>query len=107
MIVTITAGIFLMLVGAVIWKFNIVRPFISRRAGKDTDKPGLAKWIGSNLIIIGIVVSIVAVVQVLLFQRTYIVVDFIIILILSTRMAMGTSRFYLAKGSKKNQGRKK
>lgn len=107
MIVSITAGIFLMIVGAVIWKFTLVSLFIGRRAAKDVDRPGLAKWIGANLIIIGIVVSIFAVIQTMIFQRTYLAADFIIILILSTRMAFGTSRFYHVKGSKKNPNRKK
>lgn len=100
MIVTVTAGLFLMVIGAVIWKFQITRPFGGKRTDRETDEAGLANWIGFNLIIIGIVISLFAIIQVILFKTTYTVIDFIIIIVLSTRMAMGTAKFHNPKGSK-------
>lgn len=100
MIVTVTAGLFLMLIGGVIWKFRITRPFGGKRTDRETDEAGLAKWIGFNLIIIGIAISIFAVIQMILFKTTYTVIDFIIIIVLSTRMAMGAAKFHNPKGSK-------
>ena len=93
MVVTITAGLFLAIIGIIVWQFKLVGLFVSKQDGKQTDRPGLAKWIGSNLIIMGIVVSVFAVIQMLLFKTTYTAVDFVIILMLSTRMAMGTAKF--------------
>ena len=58
MIVTITAGIFLMAIGALIWKLKLVGPFVPKQTNRETDRVGLAKWIGTNLIIIGVVVSL-------------------------------------------------
>ena len=100
MIVTITAGLFLMVIGILIWKLELIRLFGGRRTDRETDEAGLAKWIGFNLIIIGIVISIFAVIQMLLFQTTYTIIDFVIIITLSTRMAMGTAKFHRPKGSK-------
>ncbi len=100
MVVTVTAGLFLMIIGTLIWKFELIRLFGGRRTDKETDEAGLAKWIGSNLIIIGVVISVFAVIQVILFRTTYTFVDFVIIIILSTRMAMGTVKFHRPKGSK-------
>ncbi|KUO59519.1 MAG: hypothetical protein APF84_19655 [Gracilibacter sp. BRH_c7a] len=106
MIVTVTAGLFLMVIGALIWKFRLIRLFGGKRADKETDEAGLAKWIGFNLIIIGIVISIFAAVQMQIFHTTYMLVDFTIIIILSTRMAMGTAKFHKPKGSSKKKSNK-
>lgn len=93
MVVTITAGLFLVIIGIVIWQFKLVGLFVSKQSGHEADRPGLARWIGSNLIIMGIVVSVFAVIQMLLLKKTYPGVDFVIILVLSTRMAFGTAKF--------------
>lgn len=100
MLVTVTAGIFLMVIGLIIWKFRLIRLFGGKRADRETDEAGLAKWIGLNLIIIGLVISVVAIIQMLIFKTTYTFIDFVIIIGLSTRMAMGTAKFHRPKGSK-------
>ena len=100
-IVTVTAGVCLMLIGAIIWKFKLVGFFVRKKAGQQTDREGLAKWMGTNMLTMGIITIVFAAIQFRLFQTTYMLVDFIIIIILSTRMAMGMSKFNRPVGKSK------
>jgi len=110
MIVTsLTAGIVLILTGALVWRFKLLTFIAGNRSDTQTDKAGLAKWIGKNMIIMGIVVGVFAAIQIMLFQDTHILVDSAIILVLSTRMAMGAPKFSkpLGKSSLKTVAKEK
>jgi hypothetical protein len=93
MITSFSAGIMLILIGFLVWRFRLVGFIVGRNAAGDTDKEGLARWIGKNMIMMGIVLGVFAVIQVILFRDTRLFVDVAIILVLSTRMAMGASKF--------------
>ena len=103
---SITAGTVLILFGAIIWKFQLVGLIAGRSRGREVDKPGLAQWIGKNMIIMGIVVCIFAWIQVQLLGNTHLVFDSAIILVLSTRMALGAAKFSKPQG-KTSKKRKK
>jgi hypothetical protein len=103
LLTSLTAGLVLIVFGALIWRFKFVGLIAGRRPGYVTDKEGLARWLGKNMIGMGALVLASAVIQFLLFQNTHLAVDLAIILVLSTRMALGTAKFSkpLAKAHKK------
>lgn len=108
-ITSLTAGIILVLFGVLVWKFKLVTLFAGRRQGQETDKVGLAGWIGKNMMFMGFVVMISAIIQLVIFQENYLIVDTAIIVLLSIRMAKGTAKFSKprAKTSKKAIAREK
>lgn len=107
MISSLTAGTFLILIGLLIWKFKLVHLIPGVRTNSQTDKEGLAKWLGSNIIIMGIVIWLVGAIQILIFKETRFIVDLAIILGLSTRMAIGMGKYskLTVKPSKKAQNK--
>lgn len=107
-ITSFSAGIVLILFGTLVWKFKFIA-LIAGRRGRETDKEGLAKWIGKNMIIMGMVVWVSALIQILIFKDTRQLIDFAIILVLSTRMAIGAGKFSkpIAKPSKKSMAKAK
>ena len=94
MISSFASGFVLILVGALVWKFKWVTLITGRnRTDWKTDIEGLANWIGKNMIFMGIVIWVVAVIQIIIFKDTQFLVDLAIILLLSTRMAMGMAKY--------------
>ncbi|NLI92277.1 MAG: DUF3784 domain-containing protein [Peptococcaceae bacterium] len=93
MISSLTAGFVLIIAGALIWKFKLVIFMARSHPDREIDKEGLAKWIGKNMIIMGLVVSIFAAIRVLILGNTSLIVDLAIILVLSTRMSIGMAKF--------------
>lgn len=51
--------------GFVIWRYNVVDIISGYDASKTIDKQSLAKWLGSNLIIIGILSILFAVISII------------------------------------------
>jgi hypothetical protein len=45
---SLTAGIVLILIGALVWKFKLVTLIAGRREDRETDREGLARWIGKK-----------------------------------------------------------
>lgn len=102
---SVLGGLMLVAIGAVIWMFKWVGFVANNFRGREVDREGLARWIGLHMITMGIIVAVVAVIQYLIFKRTYLAVDAVIIITLSMRMAWGAARFAkpLSKPSKKSQ----
>jgi nitrate/nitrite transporter NarK len=109
LITSLSAGIVLILAGILIWRFKLVMIMVRSRPGRVTDREGLAKWVGLNMMIMGLAVCVLAAVQVVIFGNTRLIVDIVTILLLSTRMAVGAAKFSQppAKAAKKPGSGKK
>ncbi|MFA6808052.1 MAG: hypothetical protein WCR27_03575 [Eubacteriales bacterium] len=100
-ITSITAGIVLIIIGITVWKLRMVNIIADRRPGRKTDKEGLAKWMGMNLIYMGFFVCLSVLAQILFLKTTKIIFDIGIIIIFSTRMAAGATKFEIEEKSNK------
>jgi hypothetical protein len=64
-IIFLCAGAFLIVLGLIVWVFKVVDIIAGYDPEKVTDKDGLARWVGRNLIIMGAVIIIIAIVGII------------------------------------------
>lgn len=94
-IITGLIGIFLLLVGSLITRFNLVEVIAGYEPNKVKDKEGLARWVGGHLMVMGIL-GVVSGFLGYFFsgQSLYIaLVYFLTIPVLAVKTALGSRRF--------------
>jgi hypothetical protein len=95
-IIEIYAGVLLSLFGFVIWHYDLVDIISGYDANKTKDKHGLAKWVGSNLIIMGVLPILVSVINIFYIHLNVLYSGFslaLIIFVFSIRTAVGCKKF--------------
>ncbi|ACL70110.1 DUF3784 domain-containing protein [Halothermothrix orenii] len=93
-IVLLIVGIFLSVLGLLIWKYNLVNLIAGYSEEKTRDKQGLAKWVGKNILIMGALTILISILEYLLNITMWIVVTFIIIVVvLSIRTNIGCKKY--------------
>lgn len=95
-IVYAIVGVLLVILGAVIWKKQMVSIIAGYDKNKTTDSAGLAKWVGRNLMIIGalwIVLSIIFMVIKTILTIVIVLVPIALLIILCIVIALGCKRF--------------
>lgn len=89
-------GVLLAMLGAVIWKKQLVSIIAGYDKDKTTDSAGLAKWVGRNLVVVGfllIVLSIFFLVIKTILTIVVVMVPIALLLIFCIAIALGCKRF--------------
>lgn len=89
-------GALLVILGAVIWKKQMVSVIAGYDKNKTTDSAGLAKWVGRSLMIAGvlwIVLSIIFMVIKTILTVVIVLVPIALLIIMCTAIALGCKRF--------------
>lgn len=63
-IILIGAGVILISTGWTVWSRKSVEMIAGYKAGKTRDKEGLARWVGRNVLLMGIFVAVIGLVSV-------------------------------------------
>lgn len=93
-IVEIYVGVFLFLLGFAIWHYDLVDVISGYDSNKTKDKHGLAKWVGSNFIIMGVLSILVSIISIFYQNVHYSVFSLaLIIIVFSIRTAIGCKKF--------------
>lgn len=64
--VFIFIGIFLILIGLMIWKLKIAWIITGYDPERVTDKDGMARWVGRNLVLMGILIILLEMTEIIL-----------------------------------------
>lgn len=89
-------GLSLVVVGFLIWKLRMVGIIAGYDEGTTKDKAGLARWLGMNLILMGVVVSLLSAGYLLrpeVHPLLFLAVAMAVILVVAVRAIKGTGRF--------------
>lgn len=92
LITSLASGLMIMLLGLLTWRFKLGKYLIRTRPHHEIDQEGLAMWLGKSMIGMGLALWVAAGIQ-WVTHSSYRWVDFAVILALSTRMAMGTTKY--------------
>lgn len=95
-VVLICIGLFLLVLGFLIWKSVMVGLIAGYDEKKTKDKQGLSKWVGSNLIIMGSLTILISLVTEVIkeIKSVHSLLAFIIIIIVfCIRIAIGSKRY--------------
>ncbi len=94
LIVFFIIGVILIVLGLIIWKYNFAEIIAGYSEEKTRDKQGLTKWVGSNLIIMGILSILISILGRWLINTPWLIFIFVIIIIVfSLRTAMGCKKY--------------
>lgn len=94
--VFIFIGLFLILIGLIIWKLKIVWFIAGYDSERISDKNGLARWVGKNLILMGILVILIGLMEIIFpnIKKNFIIPAYLIIVTcISIVTLAGTGRF--------------
>ncbi len=87
-------GILLFVLGIVIRKYNVTGIIAGYNEEKTKDKQGLTKWVGTNLIIMGILATLISVFGNWFGETVWLIVIFVIVIIIfSIRTARGCKKY--------------
>lgn len=89
-------GALLVILGAVIWKKQMVSVIAGYDKNKTTDSAGLAKWVGRSLMIAGVLwiaLSIIFMVIKTILTVVIVLVPIALLIIMCTAIALGCKRF--------------
>lgn len=89
-------GALLVILGAVVWKKQMVSVIAGYDKNKTTDSAGLAKWVGRNLMIVGallLVLSIIYMVIKTILTIVIVMVPIALLVIFCIAIALGCKRF--------------
>lgn len=91
----ITVGVLLIILGILIWKKQMVSLLAGYDEKKVIDKQGLAKWVGSNMIIFGAIVVLLSFAIIFSKINTLILLFgiVVIILIMACLIALGCKKY--------------
>lgn len=95
-IVFIIVGIFLMLIGLVVWKLKAVEIIAGYDSQKVINKDGLAKWVGGNLVLMGTLVILLGVIRMIVpnIKSSFIIPAYLVVVIgLSIVTIVGARRY--------------
>ncbi|WIF95892.1 DUF3784 domain-containing protein [Caminicella sporogenes] len=85
-------GIFNLLIGILLYKYNMVEMLAGYDKNKIIDKEGLAKWTGVNFILMGLAIIVISVIGLVLNFNT--ILFFIITVVgLCVRMIIGNKKY--------------
>ncbi len=94
LIVFFIIGVLVLGLGGAIWKFNFVEIIAGYEEKRIIDKQGLTKWVGTNLIFMGIVLVFISILGYWFCETVWISVIFVTVVILfSIRIAVGCKRY--------------
>ncbi|MBM7853907.1 hypothetical protein JOC37_000272 [Desulfohalotomaculum tongense] len=85
-------GIMMLFFGYFIWKHKMLSLLAGYDEGKVADKEGLAKYAGSNLILMGILILLISVIGMILKANTA-VPYLLIVVFITIRMVVGCRKF--------------
>ncbi|MDF2674335.1 MAG: hypothetical protein K0R09_2603 [Clostridiales bacterium] len=94
--VFIFIGVFLILIGLIIWKLKIVRIIAGYDLEKVNDNDGLARWVGRNLVLMGMLIILLETIVIIFpnIKINLIILAYLIIVIgISIVTIVGTKRF--------------
>ena len=88
-------GVFLSFMGVLIWKLNLVELIGGYDPKKTADPQGLAKWVGSNIMGMGMLIIIASIIGTVVNGPLYygIIVFIIIVSVISTITAVGCKKY--------------
>jgi len=92
----VSVGALLEIIGVVIWQFQKVELIAGYDQLKVIDKEGLAKWVGSNLLIMGSIIMTISFSTLLFRNLTNLyegIIFIVVILGISTITAIGCKRY--------------
>ncbi|MEJ6951491.1 DUF3784 domain-containing protein [Natronospora cellulosivora (SeqCode)] len=94
-ITLIIATLPLLILGFLIWKFEIVDIIAGYDESKTKDKSGLAKWVGRNLLIMGALLLLLIIIDIYLnLSPSLILILMLLIMgVISIFTAMGTKKY--------------
>ena len=95
-IVFIIIGVFLILIGLMVWKLKVVGIIARYDSEKVIDKDGLARWVGRNLVLMGILVILLGVIgMIVLNVEPYFIIPIYMIIVLGISIVtvIGTRRY--------------
>lgn len=87
-----SSSLLLVVIGVVFWRFQLGSFLVGKR-GDDIDKKGVGKWIGTILILLGILLFIELAVELFILHANYFYVRLGIIFILTTWMYMKLPKY--------------
>lgn len=89
-------GIFLILTGLIIWRLKIARIIAGYDPERVTDSDGMARWVGQNLILMGILIFLLALIEIMFpkIKNGFIISAYLIIVAgLSIVILSGTRKY--------------
>jgi len=93
-IIFLILGIFLSVLGILIWNYELVNLIAGYSEEKTKNKQGLAKWVGKNVIVMGVLTILVSILDYLLnFTIGLAIVFTAIIVVLSIRTNIGCKKY--------------
>lgn len=109
-IVFIFIGLFLILIGLIIYKLKIIEIIFGYYSEKINNREGLARWVGRNLMLMGMLVIFLEAVEIIFpkIEKDFIIISYVIILIgISIITKIGTYIYEKRKnGQDKNEVKK-
>lgn len=93
--VFIAVGLLCVILGFLMWRYRMVELVAGYEPRRVRDPEGLARWIGINLIFLGILIIFDAILVLLLpaLLTSLLIATGVLVLIMAARMAFGTKRY--------------
>lgn len=81
------------LLGGLVWKFRVLQLTSTYNLDRVTDEKGLARWVGLNLIIIGLLSIIIAFLCINFYARIYPWIIVLLTIFIAIRTVAGTKKY--------------
>lgn len=94
--VFIFIGLFLILIGLIIWKLKIAWIIAIYNSEKLIDKSGLARWVGRNFILMGMLIILLEIIEIIFpnINTNFIILSYLaIVVVISIVIKAGTHKY--------------